>query len=67
MQMKKYHEKNPHLATFAPLDHRSEAFRQKMCKHFQSNPQVHWRNIENMPECNRSKGVILFKEPLANL
>jgi hypothetical protein len=38
-----------------------------MCRHFQSNPQVHWRNIESMPECNRSKGVILFKEPLANL
>jgi hypothetical protein len=37
-----------------------------MCRHFQANPQAHWSNIENMPECNRSKGVILFREPLTN-
>lgn len=64
--MKKYSDKNRPGAAFAPLDHRSEAFRQKMCRHFQANPQVHWTNIDNMPECNRSKGVILFREPLNN-
>jgi hypothetical protein len=65
--MKKYYDQNPPGAALAPLDHRSEAFRQKMCRHFQSNPQVHWINVENMPECNRGNGVISFREPLRNV
>ncbi|MBA4142458.1 MAG: hypothetical protein H0X43_05490 [Nitrosospira sp.] len=62
--MKKHHDQNPSSVHIALIDQGSEAFRQKMCKHFEASFVRNWTVIENKPERNPDRGTILFKEPL---
>ncbi|SEL08780.1 hypothetical protein [Nitrosovibrio tenuis] len=42
---------------FALLDHRSEAFRQKMFKHFQSTGRRLWTDVEKIPGRKRNEPI----------
>jgi hypothetical protein len=46
---------------FALLDHRSEAFRQKMLKHFQSTGRKLWTDVEKIPGRKKNDPVSPFQ------
>jgi hypothetical protein len=55
--MKKHNDQYLLDFAFALLDHRSEAFRQKMAKHFQSTGRKLWTDVEKIPGRKRNNPV----------
>jgi hypothetical protein len=55
--MKRHNDQYLFDFAFALLDHRSEAFRQKMAKHFQSTGRKLWTDIEKIPGRKRNEPV----------
>lgn len=57
--MKKRSDRDLFGITLALFDRRSEAFRQKMLNHFQSNGRQLWKDIEIVPDRKKRLDYIL--------
>jgi hypothetical protein len=55
--MKRHHDQYLFDFAFALLDHRSEAFRQKMAKHFQATGRKLWTDVEKIPGRKRNEPI----------
>lgn len=59
--MKRHNERYLLDFAFALLDHRSEAFGQKMLKYFQSTGRKLWTDVEKIPGRKRNDPVSPFQ------